>query len=126
MKVDKTHTHTYIYTRSATSIKYPLPNPPNHIHSHTHIHTHTGEKAAEASGDLLKGFIYGKMAAQEQEVKHEQAHRLLLQRGARGAAHIEIEGAHTDTHTHGEGMLEGSVHGSPLGGVAKGGMHKMR
>ena len=42
-----------------------------------------GEKAAMASGHLLQGFIYGKAAVQEQEIRTEQAHRALLQQGAR-------------------------------------------
>jgi hypothetical protein len=42
-----------------------------------------GEKAAIASGHLLQGFIYGKEAVQEQEIRMEQANRVLLQQGAR-------------------------------------------
>jgi len=42
-----------------------------------------GEKAAMTSGQLLQGFIYGKAAVQEQEVRTEQAHQALLQQGAR-------------------------------------------
>jgi len=42
-----------------------------------------GEKAAIASGHLLQGFIYGKEAVQEHEIRMEQANRILLQQGAR-------------------------------------------
>lgn len=42
-----------------------------------------GEKAALATGHLMQGFIYGKMAVQEEETRREQAHRVLLHQEAR-------------------------------------------